>query len=238
MRLLSSKELASQRRDIQPPPEREVRSKARREVGWKLGDPAAFLRRRFRRLQVLRAGTGCEGPHVGRQAAAHVGIELAVRRSRMKAAQRRGIERRALALLFCAGCNSTYPAADSRGRSQTAASPEVTRLRLLLSNNPVDPGAAFRCHAACQQQQTPNGYLECLSACPGFEQTPGMACAPNEVPPLAACFTAQPAPVGAEPSKGSVVVAVLAGVPLVVGVSAVCASQTEPCSYAGAGLVP
>ena len=148
---------------------------------------------------------------------------------------RRTIERRALALLLaCANCSGNAPAP----HAPTAASTDVTRFRLLLSKNPVDPGAAFRCHADCQQQLTPDGYLQCLSACPGFEQTPGVACAPDEVPPLAACFTARPAPVGAEPRKGSVVVAVLGGVAVVVAASSVCASLTEPCSYAGAGLTP
>jgi hypothetical protein len=107
-----------------------------------------------------------------------------------------------------------------------------------LSENPVDPGQALRCHGSCQQRETPESYLQCLSECPGFEQTPGVACEANEVPPLAACFTARPVPVGSEPKAGSVIVGVVANVALVVGVAAICASQTEPCAYAGAGLVP
>jgi hypothetical protein len=133
------------------------------------------------------------------------------------------------------GCASNYgPAA---APAPPGAAGEVTRFRLLLSDNPVNPGDAFRCHGQCQARDTPEGYLQCLSECPGFEQTPGATCAPNEVPPLAACFTARPAPVGSEPRAGSVVVAVVADIPLVVGVAAVCASQTEPCGYGG-GLVP
>jgi hypothetical protein len=149
------------------------------------------------------------------------------------------IEPRFAALLaVCVGCSSNYPAAAAPSASPTTGPAEVTRLRLLLSGNPVDRGAAFRCHADCQERDTPDGYLECLSACPGFEQTQGVACAPNEIPPLAACFTARPAPVGAEPRPGAVVVAVIGDVSLVVGVSALCASQTEPCSFAGAGVAP
>lgn len=151
----------------------------------------------------------------------------------------RAIEPRVAALLaLCVGCGSNHPAAASPSVSNTTAPADVTRFRLLLSDNPVDPGAALRCHADCQDRATPDGYLECLSQCPGFERTPGVACTLNEVPPLAACFTARPAPLGAEPRTGSVVVAVIADIPLVVGLSAVCASQTEPCSYAGAGLGP
>jgi len=142
------------------------------------------------------------------------------------------------ALVACLGCGGSPPSPAASAATHRAAETQVTRLRLLLSQNPVDPGAALRCHADCQRHQTPDGYVECLSACPGFERTPGVACAPNEVPPLAACFTARPAPLGSEPRAGSVVVAVIGDVPLTVGVSAVCASQTEPCSYAGAGLVP
>lgn len=147
----------------------------------------------------------------------------------------RPVDAIALALLATGlGCSSSHRAPAT---SAAGAASEVTRFRLLLSDNPVNPGEAFRCHGRCQERDTPEGYLQCLSECPGFEQTPGVACAPNEIPPLAACFTARPAPVGSEPRAGSVVVAVIADIPLVVGVSAVCASQTEPCGYGG-GLVP
>ena len=146
------------------------------------------------------------------------------------------VESPAAALLaVCLGCGSPQLAATPSHPTPPAG---VTRYRLPLSGNPLDPEKALRCHARCQEQGTPEGYLECLSRCPGFEQTPGVACAPNEIPPLAACFTARPAPVGSEPRAGSITVAVIGGVALVVGVSSVCASQTEPCSYTGAGLVP
>jgi hypothetical protein len=151
----------------------------------------------------------------------------------------RSIEPLGVGLLAAAlGCGSNYPPPAAPSAQPSAASAEVTRFRLPLSNNSVDPAAALRCHAGCQKSDTPDGYLACLSECPGFERTPGVACAPHEVPPLAACFTARPAPVGSEPRAGSVVVAVIAGVPVMVGVAALCASQTEPCSYAGGGLVP
>jgi FlaG/FlaF family flagellin (archaellin) len=43
---------------------------------------------------------------------------------------------------------------------------------------------------------------------------------------------------GSEPKTGTVVIAVIANVALVVGLASICASQTEPCSYTGAGLSP
>ncbi len=137
------------------------------------------------------------------------------------------------ASMGCGGSNRVAGAP-----SAPRADSGVTRFRLPLSTNPVDPAAAFRCHGACQQATTPENYSQCLSQCPGFEQTPGAACEANEVPPMAACFTARAAPVGSEPRPGSVVVAVIVDVPLIVSVSSICASQTEPCSYAGAGRTP
>jgi hypothetical protein len=142
----------------------------------------------------------------------------------------------ALALLAVSlGCSGQRPAASA---PRVVAPAGVTRYRLLLSENPVDPGAALQCYADCQEQVTPEGYLACLGKCPGYEETPGLACTPNEVPPLAVCFTARPAPVGSEPRAGAVVVKVVGDISLLVGVSSVCASHTEPCSYAGGGLVP
>src|SRR6185295_17687488 len=86
-----------------------------------------------------------------------------------------------------------------------ARDPDTTRYRLLLRENPVDPGEAMRCFAACQPQESPRAYLDCLRACPGFEVTPEEYCAPDEVPPVAACFTARKVPVKAEPPPGMVV---------------------------------
>jgi hypothetical protein len=140
-----------------------------------------------------------------------------------------------LALVASLGCGGGSQPAAAPGPARDAG---VTRYRLLLRDNPVDPGQAFRCYGACQQQGTPEAYLQCLAECPGFEETTGVACAPNEVPPVAACFTARPVAVGSEPRKDSVVIAVIANVALVVGLASVCASQTEPCSYVGSGPVP
>jgi hypothetical protein len=152
-------------------------------------------------------------------------------------ASRRFIERLAAGWLGCSvACAGATPSATTGGLSRL--DPEVTRYRLLLGDNPVDPGQALRCYGACQERETPESYLQCLSECPGFEQTAGVACAPDEVPPRAACFTARPVPVGSEPQAGSVIIGVVANVALVVGVAAICASQTEPCAYSGAGLVP
>jgi hypothetical protein len=158
---------------------------------------------------------------------------------RLRAVSLRSIEPLGVGLLAAAlGCGSSYPPPAAPSARPSASSAEVTRFRLPLSNNLVDPAAALRCHAGCQQRDTPAGDLECLSECPGFERTAGVACAPDEVPPLAACFTARSSPIGSEPRAGSFVVAVIRGVPVMVGVAAVCASQTEPCSYAKGGLVP
>jgi hypothetical protein len=137
------------------------------------------------------------------------------------------------ASVACAGSRQE-PALGGAGSGDA----DVTRYRLLLRANPVDPGLAFRCYGACQQRETPESYIECLAECPGFERTPGVACTPAEVPPVAACFTAREVPRASEPDPNVVVVAVIAEVALVVGLAAVCASQAEPCAYAGAGLVP
>jgi hypothetical protein len=138
-----------------------------------------------------------------------------------------------VASLACAG-STPEPALGSA----EAGDADVTRYRLLLRANPVDPGLAFRCYGACQQRGTPESYVDCLAECPGFERTQGVACTPAEVPPVAACFTARAVPRASEPDPNVVVVAVIADVALVVGLAAVCASQTEPCGNAGAGLVP
>jgi hypothetical protein len=146
------------------------------------------------------------------------------------------VERWVAALLIgCLHCAGATPAPVTS--AATGGSAEVTRYRLPLRDNPVDPGQALRCYGACQSQDTPEKYLACLAECPGFEQTPGIACAPNEVPPLAACFTARPLAAGSEPDRSSVVIAVVADVAFVVGLASVCASQTEPCAASG-GFVP
>ena len=67
------------------------------------------------------------------------------------------------------------PASSRKGASTAKArtSRSVVRYRLLLRENPVDSGEAFRCYGHCQDQVDPKAYLKCLSACPGFEETRG-----------------------------------------------------------------
>jgi hypothetical protein len=159
----------------------------------------------------------------------------------VKHAQRGGVEPRAqaawqglrglAALCLVWSCAS---GAGGAGPTQPAGGSELVRYRLLLRDNPVDAGGAFRCYTKCQPQTTPEGYLACLEACPGYETTRGVACTPEEVPPLAVCFTARPAPAQSEPEPGSILVGTLAGVPLMVGMSAVCASSHSQCY----GVVP
>jgi hypothetical protein len=112
------------------------------------------------------------------------------------------------------------------------------RYRLPLRANSVSSSAALHCYASCQPETTPEAYLACLEQCPGFERTPGVACSPEEVPPVAACFTARALPTGDQPGTGLIVIAVVANVALVVGLAAVCASQDSPCTYMEAGVLP
>src|SRR5687768_5570914 len=77
--------------------------------------------------------------------------------------------------------------------------PMAIRYRLKLRHNPVDPGAAFRCYGACQAVEEPKEYVECLTACPGFEKTPGMKCDSSEIPPETACITVRKIPKSKEP---------------------------------------
>jgi hypothetical protein len=133
----------------------------------------------------------------------------------------------ALLLIACQGCASTP-------HLQTASDledPNAARYRLLLRENPVDPGQAFRCYGQCQSQATPQGYLKCLAACPGFEISAGMRCAERDVPPISACFTVRQIPKQSEPSPGWVVLAVLANVALIVTLASVCASSSSQCGY-------
>jgi hypothetical protein len=135
---------------------------------------------------------------------------------------------RAALLAGCLACSS------STGPSNTADAledPGVSRYRLLLRNNPVDAGAAFRCYGQCQSQQSPVGYLQCLGECPGFDVTRGVRCSDTEVPPIAACFTIRQIPKQSEPSAGWVVLAVIADVALIVTLASVCASSSSQCGY-------
>ena len=119
-----------------------------------------------------------------------------------------------------------------KGASRTASyNPDVARYRLLLRENPVDPGAAFRCYGGCQSHTEPDAYLDCLTKCPGFEVTKGVACAPYEVPPEAACMTARRLPDRKEIDPGYKVVAIIAGVALIVALGVACSSSTTCGAY-------
>ncbi len=146
---------------------------------------------------------------------------------------------RILALLLCTnggvvGCGS----AQKRDVSAGSRDPDAVRYRLLLRENPVDSAGAFRCYGGCQSAQSPDAYVDCLSACPGFERHSGFRCEDHEVPPVAACLTARKVPLGKEPDPGLVVLSVIAGTAIVVSLASVCASSpSSQCGYAP-GLYP
>lgn len=128
----------------------------------------------------------------------------------------------ALMVILSLACSST----SQQSRSSTQYDSEVARYRLLLRRNTVDPGQAFRCYGGCQSQKTPGGYLGCLAQCPAFEVTEGVACAPSEVPPIAACITARRVPQEKdELSSAFIVLAVIANIALIVGATSVCSSS-------------
>ena len=136
----------------------------------------------------------------------------------------------ALGMALCLvplGCHAQNPAAGYH-----RPDPDTIRYRLLLRENPVDPGEAFRCYGACQPEPTPRGYLDCLAACPGFEITPQEYCSPSEVPPVAACFTVRKIPAKTEPPVGLVVLAVVGSFLLVIGAESLCASSKSQCGNA------
>lgn len=144
---------------------------------------------------------------------------------------------RALAALLVATVACSGRGVNSPSTTGLNVSPNAIRYRLKLRKNPVDPGAAFRCFGACQGAAAPKEYVECLSACPGFEKTPGMECAPSETPPEAACVTVHKVPKATEPDPGLVVLAVVGEVMLVVGAAAVCKASTSG-SGCGAQMPP
>jgi hypothetical protein len=129
-------------------------------------------------------------------------------------------------LLGSAGCNG-----QKRAQYVHARDPDTTRYRLLLRENPVDPSDAMHCYAACQPQPSPRGYLDCLRACPGFEITPQEYCAPDEVPPVAACFTARKIPAKTEPPPGMVVLEVIGTFAIVIAATSLCSSSAGRCGY-------
>ena len=122
--------------------------------------------------------------------------------------------------------------ASSRKRASAAKAGTmggVVRYRLLLRENPVDPGEAFRCYGHCQNEVDPKAYLACLSACPGFEVTHGATCAKYETPPETACLTARQIPASADVPPGLVVLAVIGTFMVVVGASSLCALSSSQC---------
>jgi hypothetical protein len=126
--------------------------------------------------------------------------------------------------VLASSCNSVTPPP----RSQSG--PGVTvRHRLLLRDNPVDPGEASRCYGRCQEAKTPGEYLECLATCPGYEETDGEYCSKSEVPPVAACITVRRIPEQEEPPPGYVVLAVVAGFALIAATASLCASSSTRC---------
>jgi hypothetical protein len=137
----------------------------------------------------------------------------------------------ALALIPLLLANLTCGGTGSDARSAAAFDPDVARYRLLLRENPVDPGEAFRCYGGCQSHTQPQQYLGCLAQCPAFEVTEGVACRREEVPPVAACITARRLPDQKEVKPGYVVVAVLGNIALLVAVGVACAQSPNCGAY-------
>jgi hypothetical protein len=123
----------------------------------------------------------------------------------------------ALGLAMMLGCNSVPPKPPKRPGS-------TIRYRLLLRDNPVSPHDAMHCYSGCQSAATPNAYVDCLAACPGFESTPDEYCSKSEVPPEAACLTVRKIPAKSEIPPGVVVLAIIGEIALVVGLASLCTS--------------
>jgi hypothetical protein len=138
--------------------------------------------------------------------------------------------RRGLACLLI-GASAFVGAVGCRGSKKSSGvprrDPDVIRYRLPLRENSVDTQEAFRCYGACQPEETPDGYLQCLKQCPGFETTPGLTCDSAEVPPYAVCITARKVPIGTEPEPGWVIVGTVAQYAIAVALVSVCASNTQ-----------
>lgn len=128
------------------------------------------------------------------------------------------------AALSCAGSPDRGAALPSG-----AGDPGTIRYRLLLHDNPIDPAAALQCYANCRQRTTPEDYLGCLEACPGFETTVGGVCGAEETPPVAVCFVAQRVVPTSEPQRGSMVIARLGGFVVSVALTSVCALSHSQC---------
>jgi len=125
-------------------------------------------------------------------------------------------------LVLLLACNHVPP-------KQPKREGETIRYRLLLRNNPVSSADAAHCFAQCQSAETPNKYVDCLSACPGFETTPGEYCSNTDVPPEAACLTVRVISAKKEPPPGVVVLAIIGEVALVVGAASLCSISSTQC---------
>ena len=97
----------------------------------------------------------------------------------------------ALALAAMATTAVVSVATSPRPPVSSDSESDVTRYRLRLRDNPVDPEGAFHCRGECQGAETLDSYLTCLSECPGFEVTLGVACDVDDVLPAAVCITAR-----------------------------------------------
>lgn len=124
------------------------------------------------------------------------------------------------------GCNRA-PA------KHAARSGDTVRYLLPLRNNPVSSSDAAHCFVGCQSTSSPKEYVDCLSACPGFEITPGEACSEQDRPPEAACLTVRKIPAKNEPPPGAVVIAIIGEMALIVGAVSLCQVSSSQC-----GLYP
>lgn len=119
------------------------------------------------------------------------------------------------------------------GCSDSAKHPQpsrnTVRYRLPLRDNPVSSSDAAHCFVGCQSSTTPVQYVECLSACPGFEKTPGATCGSTDVPPESACLTVRKVPVSRELPPGLVVLTIVGEMALVVGAASLCSISANQC---------
>lgn len=146
---------------------------------------------------------------------------------------KRGVAALLMLSLACSSLRAPSARRPPSTHRTIASSNDVVRYRLLLRENPVDPGEAFRCHGRCQSEETPTGYWECLGTCPGFDITPNEYCSKYEVPPVAACLTVRRIPITKEPDPELVVLAVIGSFMLVVGAATLCSASRTHCSSYG-----
>jgi hypothetical protein len=184
---------------------------------------------------VQRPGTGCaNGQSMSQVACRMTGAVLHPIHSSEPSPKSSPSLRRWLAWLLASSqvisCASSLATGTPAPACPAGASFGLVRYRLPLRNNPTDPKRALHCYADCQPRSTPEDYMSCLEACPGFETTEGEACGPEEVPPIAVCFTAHQIPPASEPEPGTVVIGTVAGFAVVVALASVCASSNTQCS--------